>query len=132
MTKVAEILVVQPGSTFQLPGEAADQKFGIQKNHQNSLKGLIWGTFGSALTMASFTLTATTVAAAVVGLFGVAFGPTHLTDLVLGERVTAPLVLGLAATAGLVDYCFVKFNGYCFSNSIYHFGPKYQIVELKK
>ncbi|HEV7737937.1 MAG TPA: hypothetical protein VGO47_11275, partial [Chlamydiales bacterium] len=58
-------------------------------------------------------------------------GPTDLTDCVLGERVTAPVVLGLVATAGLVDYCFVKFNAYCLSNSIYHLGPKYQIVELK-
>ena len=134
MTRVADILVVKPGSTFQLPGDAAEQKFGIQKNHQNSLKGVIWGAVGSAMTVASPTLTAATVAAAVVGVFGAAFvSPplTDLTELVLGERVAAPLLLGLATTAGLVDYCFVKLNGYCFRNSIYHLGPKYQIVELK-
>src|SRR5229473_4205774 len=87
MTNVAEILTVKPGHAFQLSGEAADQNFGIQKNHQNSLKGLIWGAFGSSLASASFALTATAVTAVVVGLFGVAFGPTHLTDRVLGERV---------------------------------------------
>jgi len=37
-------------------------EFFVLKNHQNSLKGLIWGAVGSSLTVGTLALTAFTIA----------------------------------------------------------------------
>lgn len=94
-----------------------DSGFAIVKHSQSNLKGLLWATASAGLSGAALTLTAGTIV--VVGAS------------VAGTAIAGPAPLVIAAAAITVDYFAVKFTGYCFSNSIHHFGPEYQIIRVK-
>lgn len=105
------------------------QQCSIQKNDQNSLKGLAWAATGAAFTnealsFTAFTVTsaaATTFLASTRGLFGVPLRNS------IGAAV--PIVAGLAVATVIVDYVAITLAAYCLSNSIYHLGPEYSIVK---
>ncbi len=97
-------------------------EFFVLKNHQNSLKGLIWGTVGSTLTAGTLALTAITIATVATSILGSGFVMDYIPKAV-------PLVVaGVTAVIG-IDYFAVKGTGGCFSNAVYHLGPEYQIVK---
>lgn len=99
----------------------------IQKNEQNSLKGVLWGASGSALMGGALVLTA--AAAGAIGFsalttFGVLLND-HARNWVGAAYIPAVFIVTGAAAA--IDYVALKTTGYCFKNAIYHFGPEYQI-----
>ena len=101
-------------------------EFFVLKNHQNSLKGLIWGAVGASLTVGTLALTAFTIVAVAATIFSV--GPLHTYVPELVTRSLPLLGTGVTATV-LTDYLAVKGTGGCFSNAVYHLGPEYQIVK---
>ena len=103
----------------------------IQKNEQNSLKGLLWGTGGSLLTAGSLSLTVATIGGVIAAAFASAGILTNDYSRNSIGGVTVPAIMGLATAAVIVDYLAVKFTGYCFSNAMHHLGPQYQIVRHK-
>lgn len=98
----------------------------IQKNSQNSLKGLLWQTGGSTLIGASLLLTIGTVV-----LVGTTAFSTNSLGTSLGQ-VIVPALIGASIAVCAVDYIAVKFTGYCFSNAIHHMGPEFEIIRQKK
>jgi hypothetical protein len=105
-------------------------QYGIQKNEQNSLKGLLWNVSGGVLTSAALSLTAATIVTVAVATLASAHILTNsAAHNFLGSDVV-PRLMGLAGATVLVDYLAVKLTGYCVSNSIHHYGPEYQIVKL--
>lgn len=103
-------------------------QYSIQKNNQNSLKGLLWGTGGASLTVGALGLTAFTVAsvaATTLASMGILINDFARNSIGAG----VPVMVALTAAAVLVDYIAIKFTGYCFSNSIYHLGPECQVVK---
>jgi hypothetical protein len=94
------------------------QRFAIQHNEQNRLKGLVWAAAGSMLTGSALALTAVTAA--------VALGNTLFA---LANPVYLPIgIIGTAAVAG-IDYALISATSACFNHAIHHLGPEYQIVK---
>ena len=116
----------------QLPINDNNNAYFVQKNQQNSLKGLLWGTSGAVLTTGALALTAATVAGvgvAAMTALGVAVNDSARNSV---GGFAVPGILALAAGASAVDYVAVKFTGFCYSNAIHHLGPQYEIVCHKK
>lgn len=108
------------------------QTFYIQKNEQNSLKGVIWGASGSALMGGALVLTAAaagTIGLAALTTFGVLLND-HARNWIGAAYLPTVFILTTAAVA--IDYAALKTTGYCFKNAIYHFGPEYQINKPNK
>lgn len=108
--------------------DSGNSSFFIQKNEQNSLKGLIWGTVGGSLTGIALGLTAVT-AASIAGTALASMG--ILTNDSLRNSVASlsiPAMVTLTGTATLATVFAVKFTGFCYSNAIHHLGPEYQII----
>ena len=106
-------------------------QYHVQKNDQNSLKGLVWWTGGNVLSLGALTLTAATVAgvgAAALSTLGIMVNDYARNSL---GGVTVPMIGGLAFSAVVLDYLAVKFTAYCFSNAIHHLGPEYQILKQR-
>lgn len=101
----------------------------VQKNNQNNLKGLLWGTGGAVLTGTSLSLTAATVGivtATALSSAGILVND-NLRNSAFGTSV--PAMIAFAAAAVIVDSFALKFTGYCFNNAIHHLGPEFQIVK---
>lgn len=99
----------------------------IQKNEQNNLKGLLWGTAGAAVTCGVLTLTAGVIVGVPVAVIGsVSAMISDSGRNIIGPIV--PLILIGAVTAAFLNKKIVQATGACFRNAIYHLGPEYQIV----
>ena len=107
---------------------SGENQFIIQKNDQNALKGLLWGVGGVSLVGGTLTLTAATIAgvsAAVLASMGILIQDSARNSI----GASVPVLLSLSAAAILVDYLAIKVTGYCLSNSIYHLGSEYKVIE---
>lgn len=103
----------------------------VQKNEQNNLKGLLWGTAGSAATGIVLSLTAGVIVgvpAMIITSAGAVINDSSRN--LVGPLV--PLVLFGAVTAAFLNKKIVQATGACFRNAIYHLGPECQIVAYKK
>jgi hypothetical protein len=103
----------------------------IQKNDQNSLKGILWASGATLLTGSSLILTAGTVT--LVSITALTSAGTLMNDWLRNSigAVSVPLMVGVSAGAVAVDYLAIKFTGYCMANAIHHVGPEFQIVRLR-
>lgn len=100
--------------------ETSQGQLHIQQNQQNSLKGLLWYFAATLLASGALVLIIATCAAILASL-----------GLLTGEYAhdtLAPSTFILLPLAILVTYLAVKLTGYCFRNTIYHYGPRFQIV----
>lgn len=97
----------------------------IRANNQNSLKGLCWCT-GAAVEV-GFALSSTGLAIATVA--STILGRSLAESIIPGAG--SWMVVGSLLSAG-ISYVLVKHTATCFSNAIYHLGPKYQIVSQAK
>jgi hypothetical protein len=112
--------------SFPVNQNNGSEEFFVLKNHQNSLKGLIWGTIGSTLTAGALTLTAATVTTVAGTIFGLGVANAFVPEFI--TRSLPLLATGVTAMV-VTDYLVVKGTGGCFSNAMYHLGPEYQIVK---
>ena len=119
MTTLGQITLVNSGMNIT-------ERFSVQKNHQNSLKGLLWGSVGASLTTGALVLTAATVGAVAGSIFGLPLAHSVLPGFV---SRSLPSVLTGVSSMVLSDYLVVKATGACFSNAIHHLGPEYKIVK---
>lgn len=109
----------------------ANTSYFIQKNHQNNLKGLLWGTAGAAATVTVLAITAGVVVGVPVAIL--ASAGSVMNDY--SRNTLGPLVPVTVAGAVVVAYLnkkIVQATGACFRNAIYHLGPEYQIVAQRK
>jgi|GEM_PF-3268062 len=98
----------------------------VQESHKRTLRGLLWGSLGTAMTAVIGTINTLAV---------LSIGATALSAL--GMRLgsdfgTFPVLATLTVVALVVDYLTISFTGYCFSNALYHFGPNFTLVKRSK
>ncbi len=100
----------------------------IQENKQSNLKGVLWTSAGMTLVGTATALTAETAGfVALTTLYAFGMHTNSYFNSMVGGYF--PWLVGFTLAAAAVDYAAIKCAGYCINNSIYHLGPKYQIVQ---